>query len=52
MTYYGDPYATMRFKNPPSWKIVSKNKKQWMKKKFFTESNIIEDGNIDIERWW
>ena len=35
--YYNDETLgpdARRFHNPPNWKLVSKNKKQWMRKKF------------------
>ncbi|NIG54562.1 hypothetical protein F3J22_13795 [Chitinophaga sp. Cy-1792] len=55
MRYHGDANIhpnDMKFKNLPSWKIVSKNRKQWMKKKFMTESTIMRDGSLWVEKWW
>ncbi|RFS26755.1 hypothetical protein DVR12_02930 [Chitinophaga silvatica] len=52
MIYCGDKDQPIRFKNPPSWKVVSKNRKQWMKKRFFTENTIMNNGEIYIKRWW
>ncbi|MEI3796615.1 MULTISPECIES: hypothetical protein [unclassified Chitinophaga] len=55
MTYKDDgtnkPYAS-RFKNHPNWKIVSKNKKQWMKKRFLENRTIRPDGSLLIQYGW
>ncbi|WP_159454165.1 hypothetical protein [Chitinophaga ginsengisegetis] len=55
MTYKDDgtnkPYAS-RFKNHPNWKIVSKNKKQWMKKRFLENRTTRPDGSLLIQYGW
>jgi hypothetical protein len=54
MTYTNDgtntPYA-LRFKDLPNWKLVSKNKKQWMKKNSLQESTST-NGIIYIRFGW
>ncbi|WP_212003641.1 hypothetical protein [Chitinophaga sp. HK235] len=42
----------LKFWNHPSWKIVSKNKKQWMKKKFLIDRQVGPDGDIWIRYGW
>ncbi|HEY8957525.1 hypothetical protein [Chitinophaga sp.] len=55
MTYTDDgtnkPYA-LRFKNHPNWKAVSKNRKQWMKKRFLEDRTINPDGCLRIVYGW
>ncbi|RBL91374.1 hypothetical protein DF182_01770 [Chitinophaga flava] len=41
-----------RFRNYPSWKVVSKNKKQWMKKKFLVDRKVWPNGKIWIRYGW
>jgi hypothetical protein len=45
------PYA-LRFRNHPNWKVVSKNRKQWMRKKFLMKHMQHPDGTLVIEYGW
>jgi hypothetical protein len=62
---YDNPYTHMRydedgtnkperakFSNHPNWKQVSKNKKQWMKKRFFQKRKNRPDGSYTIYYGW
>jgi len=42
----------IRFKNHPNRKEVSKNKKQWMKKQYFSKRKEFYDGTFIIKYGW
>ncbi|WP_343690044.1 hypothetical protein [Chitinophaga sp.] len=41
-----------RFRNYPNWKMVSKNRKQWMGKKFIPYERHVKDGRVVIYFRW
>ncbi|WP_177192204.1 hypothetical protein [Chitinophaga arvensicola] len=45
------PYKA-RFKDHPNWKMVSKNRKQWMKKRFMKKIEFMNHGSIHILYGW
>ncbi|SFW77275.1 hypothetical protein SAMN05661012_04495 [Chitinophaga sancti] len=47
-----DKSIKSKFYNHPNWKIVSKNNKQWMKKRFLSRKTIMCDGSLYIELGW
>jgi hypothetical protein len=42
----------LKYKNHPGWKLVFKNRKQWMKKRFLVERTIMKDGRLFIQYGW
>ena len=55
---YDNPYADAYkvdgsdlINNPPNWKLVSKNRKQWMKKRFIKVKRKWEDGVATFYGW-
>jgi hypothetical protein len=40
------------FRNYPNWKLVSKNRKQWMKKNFKKREEKMLNGTMYIEFYW
>lgn len=41
-----------KYRDHPNWKLVSKNRKQWMKKRFLTKESRLFDGTIYIRFGW
>lgn len=47
-----DKPEKVKFKDHPNWKMVSKNRKQWMEKKFFRVKYNYPDGRFNISFGW
>ncbi|QJB30446.1 hypothetical protein HF324_03430 [Chitinophaga oryzae] len=55
MRYYEDGIdkpEKLKYRFHPNWKLVSKNKKQWKKKKFLSERIDFHDGTFYIRFGW
>jgi hypothetical protein len=42
----------LKFKDYPSWKLVNKNRRQWMKKRFIQRRVNYANGTFDIFYGW
>jgi hypothetical protein len=40
-----------RVKNPANWKLISKNRKQWMKKRFIKVKQEWRVGSVTLYGW-
>lgn len=47
-----DKPEKLKYRFHPNWKLVSKNRKQWMKKRFLTERRDYAHGTYDIRFGW
>jgi hypothetical protein len=42
----------LKFRNHPNWKQVTRNKKQWMKKRYFQKRQNYPDGTFIVYFGW
>lgn len=47
-----DKPEKLKYRFHPNWKVVSKNKKQWMKKRFLTQRTNYGDNTYFIRFGW
>ncbi|WP_343671000.1 hypothetical protein [Chitinophaga sp.] len=47
-----DKPEKLKYRDHPNWKLVSKNPKQWMKKKFIKVREDYVDGSFHISFGW